>query len=442
MKRLLIAFFIVMSIANTSWAFEDVYQAKLKNGIVYRIYKSGFLPIVSVNIKVKAGSYFDKQFGESNLLGKCLETCSKKNLTAEKYREMVDRFGGEISVSSSKEFISINAKFPMDRVDRMLCLLSEMFKTRFDKENFAFVKRKTINSIESLKDDNDYLAVHSAFVNLIKNPSYSHTSLGRIKAVKRIDRGDLSKFYNSYINADNMVISIAGGLSDRKHIEKLIKQYFSFIDKGKTRKLGDLEFNRGVFVKDIIKPVRQSYIYLAFPAFSFKDKRHYAAKVLAFILGGNLDSVLAKDVRTRHGYAYSVFAFDYQLVKGGIFVVGLQTQNKFTLKALKRIFEDIKHLDGFITKDSLNNAKTYLIGKNEISLQKSLSIAGALSNAYMLNVKGLPWVHYKRMINSLSKEDVLKASDLMFGHTVSIGIVSSKDYSGEIKKLARSYGYR
>ncbi len=441
MKRVLIILTAFVLFCAALSNASTVYDNALSNGLRYRIYNAGTLPIISVDIKVKAGSYFDNKFGEANVLASSMGSCSTRDLESEQLRNMIDAAGGRINVSASKEYIDISAKFPLSEANKMFYLLSEMLESRFDKKNFNFVKKDAISSIESLENDNDYLSLHAAFVGLIKQPEYYHTSLGNISSIKDISVSDISAFFKKYFTTDNMVMSVSGGQLNKGNVKHMIRKYFSFLESGKSYNFESVLFKNGIFVKDIIKPVKQSYIYLAFPSFSNMDKRHYAAKILSFIIGGNLDSVLAKDIRTKHGYAYSVFAFNYELEQGGVFVIGLQTQNKFTLDAVRRIFEDIKGIDRFITCKRVEDAKKYLIGRNEIALQNSSSIANSLSLAYILNIHELPWVHFRQNIDAVKQSSVADAAKHIFNGNVSIGIVSNKNYEDDIKKIVREYGY-
>ncbi len=439
LRVLFIALFVFL--AGLGVHAAGLYEGSLKNGLHFRIYRMKDLPIISINIKVKAGSYFDRYFGEANVVAKSIESCDTARLSADDFRQMVDALGGVISSSASKEYISINAKFPASKADRALCLLSEMLKSRFDKKNFDFVKRHAIDRVKSLQNDKDYLAIHSAFVNLIKQPAYSHTSLGTIDGIKKITRREAMEFFKGHFNTDNMVISVAGGGFNPEDIAGMIKEHFGFLKGGANYTFEPLEYNKGLHVADELKNVEQSYIYFAFPGFSKFDDRHYAAIVLAFILGGNLNSVLMKDIRTRHGFAYSVFAFNYELRRGGIFVIGMQTQNKFTLEAINRVFDDIQKIDKFITPERLKEAKRYLTVRNEIALQNSSSVAGALSEAYMLGIKNLPWKEFKRKIYAVTRKEVIEAAKKIFAKTVSIGIVSNEDYKNVVINLAKEYGY-
>ncbi len=304
------------------------------------------------------------------------------------------------------------------------------------------MKRNTINAIESLKNDKDYLAIHAAFVSLIKEKSYNHTSLGTVNGVKNVTRENVVEFFKKYFNASNMVVSVSGGFSI-EDVEREIRFYFSSIKKGKEAQFPQVEFNNGLHVRDIVKPnTKQSYIYFAFPGFEYGTKEYFASQLLAFILGGNLNSYLTKDIRTKHGYAYSVFSFVYRLPKKSVYVIGLQTQNKFTLNAIDEVFKDIKSFDSYITDENLKLSKDYMEGSIPIALQTPQSIAGALSDGYFLGISGLPWEFDVGQLKKVSLEELRKAAKVIFSNTVSIGIVSYKDFAKSIEEIAKRYGYR
>jgi len=435
MKKFIILF-VVLCFSHSAFA-ADYTQGELSNNLHYIIYKTAQLPIVSVNIKIKAGSYFDRigKFGESYITAKALSECSTKHLSSDALKQKIDALGIEISTSSNKEFININAKSLSCNAEKMFYIISEMLHSKFDEKNLNFVKRDAINLIKSLQNDKDYLALHSSFTNLISQPEYYHTSVGLIKDIKKISKRDIESFYNRYFNAENMVVSVSGNGFKEKDIKHLLSRYFSFIKKGKVYNFKKLEFKKGKFFEDRVKKVQQSYIYISYPSFGVNDKRHYAADVLAFILGGNLNSVLSKNVRTKHGYAYSVFSFNYKLSRGGLFVVGLQTQNKFTVDAIKEVFFDIKNIKKYLTKDRIKGAKTYLIGSKTISLQSSLNIANSFSSIYMMNINSIPWKYYKREIENVSRKDVLLVADKIFKSGISIGVVSDKNYKLRLKDI-------
>ncbi len=444
MRKLIFAVLFVILSLQLSHA-SNLIEGKLKNGLAYRIYLKSNLPIVGVNIKVKAGSVFDPKgkFGLAYVVGHSLENCDTPMLTAEKLREMFDKYGIESSVRVSKGFIDINFVGLSENLDRIFCIINEIMNSKFDEKGIDFVRRDALNSVYSLKNDKDYLSIHAAFVGLIKQKSINHTSIGEISTLQKIKRDDVVRFFKTYFKPNNMVISISGGGFDPKEAIEEIELYFSKLKEGKNEEFEKPIFRKGLHISDIIKPqTKQSYIYFAFPSFGCCLKEYYATLILGRILGGGLDSVLMKDIRTKHGYAYSSFAFNYRLPKGGVFVIGLQTENKFTLKAIERVFTDIKGIDKFITPKSVALAKDYFSGSIPISLQRPEAIAAYLSDAYFKGINSLPWIHFEKKIKDISVDDVKSVAHKIFSGSVSIGIVSYKDFSQKIEEIARQYGYR
>jgi len=444
---LFIALFLAASIYGSTQCSiaSNLTEGKLKNGLHYRIYKKSNIPIISVNIKIKAGSVFDERgkYGEAYVVGNSMENCDSPKYRADKLRFMFDKYGVESSISVSKGFITIKATATLENITPLFCLMHEILHSKFDEKGIEYVKRNTVNSIKALKNNKDYLSIHAAFTSLIQNSSYAHTSLGTIEGVKSLKRRDILNFYKKYFNARNMVISVSGGGFTKSDIIQNIEFYFSNISKGGEAKFPEVGFNSGFHLKDIVKPeTKQSYIYFAFPGYRYGTNEYYASKILAYILGGGLDSYLMKDIRTKRGYAYSVFSFVYKLPKFSVFVIGLQTQNKFTLDAIREIFRDIKNYKAYITDDNLKLVKSHIKGSIPIGLELPQSIAESLSSGYFLNIKGLPWKYELKRIESVSLNDLERVAKELFSNTVSIGIVSYKDFSPEITSIANSYGFK
>ncbi|AEA33737.1 M16 family metallopeptidase [Hippea maritima] len=441
----LITLFLVFIVAFNAYGVE-LNKGKLSNGLPYITVKTSNMPIISLVIKVKAGSFFDEtnRFGQAKLVAASLESCDTRHLSSEKLRELFDKYGIDSYVSVSKGYITISATTLRDNMNKMFYLISEILKTRFDKKNFSIVKRETIDAYKSLQNNKDYLAIHSAFVNLIAQPEYSHSSIGTLNGLKGTTNRDAKRFFEKYFRANNMVLVLSGDVFGDLKLKKELSRWFSFIKPMDNKaRFDEPVFRYGLHVSDIIKPqTRQSYIYFTFPSFDYPSKNFYAAEILAYILGGKLNAFITKDIRTKHGYAYSVFAFNYKLPKKSVFVIGLQTQNEFTLNAINRVLEDIKSYDKYISEDRLKMAKEYLIGSRLIGLQTPQSVASQIAQGYMLGVEEPIWVFDKKNIEKVSLQDLKFVARRLFSDTVSIGIVSSKNIRKDVLKLAKKYGYR
>ena len=224
--------------------------------------------------------------------------------------------------------------------------------------------------------------------------------------------------------------------------DRYIKEYFSFLHKTDGAELGELKFNKANHVFSSVKNVKQSYIYISFPSVGLMSRYRYDVKVMSFIFGGGLQSILSEDIRKKRGYAYSVFSLNYSLKNDGIFVIGLQTQNKYTLKAIDAIFYDIANVEQLINDHRVELAKRFIIGSMPIGLQSSLSVAGKLSDIYTHNIDELPWIYDEEHIQDVSLQDVKFIAQKIFAGNISIGVVSNKDYTKDINAIVKKYEKR
>lgn len=444
MKKLflLVIMFFVSSVAYAET--PHILKSQLNNGLKYVIYKSSNVPVVAVDIKVKAGSYFDPpyRFGLAKVTAQCLESCGSESMNSDVMRKIIDKNGINISVRTSKEYADIHAESISNKMKTLFYILSQMLKPRFNQSDFENVKREAIDGVTSLKNNYDYIAIHSSFINLIDEKRYSHSSVGSIKDIKKITIKDAKSFYDEYYSANNMIISVAGGGFNISSVDRYIKKYFSFLHKTYGAKLGELKFKNTNHVSSSIKNVKQSYIYISFPSVGLMNRYRYDVKLMSFIIGGGLQSVLSEDIRKKRGYAYSVFSLNYSLTNGGIFVIGLQTQNKYTLKAINAIFSDIANIEQFINDHRLKLAKRFMIGSMPIGLQSALSVAGRLSDMYTYNIDELPWIYDEKHIEDVNFRDVKFIAQKIFAGNISVGIVSKKDYTKDINAIIKKYEKR
>jgi|GEM_PF-2798758 len=444
MKKLflLVIMFFVSSVAYAET--PHILKSQLSNGLRYLVYKSSSVPVVAVDIKIKAGSYFDPpyRFGLAKVTAQCLESCGTKDMSSDGMRKIIDKNGIKVSVRTSKEYTDIHAESISSQMKTLFYILSQMLKPRFNKSDFENVKREAIHDVRSLKNSYDYTAIHSSFINLIDGNNYSHSSVGNIKYIKKIAIKDVRSFYNRYYSANNIIISVAGGGFSISSADHYIKEYFSFLHKTDGVELGKLKFNKVNRITSTVKNVKQSYIYISFPSVGLMSRYIYDVKVMSFIFGGGLQSVLSEDIRKKRGYAYSVFSLNYSLKNGGVFVIGLQTQNKYTLKAIDAIFYDIANVEQFINNHRVELAKRFIIGSMPIGLQKSLSVAAKLSDMYTRNIDELPWIYDEKHIQDVNFQDVKFIAQKIFTGNISIGIVSNKDYTKDINAIVKKYEKR
>jgi predicted Zn-dependent peptidase len=402
---LFLLFYIVIS---TSVFAKSLSKAEQYNGLRYYFYQDKGSKIGAINVLIRAGSIFDEKgkFGTAFILADMLKKGGTKKYNTDELLDMLDKTGINIYTSCSKDFIKINVKFIKSEEKHAFDILEQiLFYPIFNEKEFNNIKEETIGLITSYQNNNDYIALHQGAVNLFKNAEYAHSSFGEINMVRSLKIEDIKRFYKKYFISSNMIITFAGNL-DKNNITSFIRNNFK---TSPTVRLNDIypvySNKKNNLFKE--KNLKQSYIYFLFPSSGLKGKDFYSLKVLGFILGGNLTSILAEKIRKELGLAYSVYSFNYPLVNGGFFVIGMQTENSFREKAVSTTINILKKLKKYgVPNEKIKFAKNYFTGKIPISLQSLLSIANYYSEGIFLNKTLPPWENDLKNIEKINKSTI------------------------------------
>ncbi len=405
----------IMLLPTFIFAGDGIKEFK---GLRYYYYKQPNTGIGVIHLTIKAGSIYDTEgkFGTSFILTNLLKKGGTIKYPTEKLLDYLDKNGIEVFANCDRDFIKIGVKFVSTKSSEAFKIFKQiLFYPSFDSKEFENIRKETIEKIISYQNNNDYLSIHEGVVKLFKNSAYSHSPFGEIEDIKNITINDITEFYKKFFLNQNITITFAGDIN-QKDITNFIQENFKNTQKGDMPQKDTLpQFSN---INDTIfknKKLQQSYIYILFPSYGQKDKNFYDLKTLAFILGGNLTSILSEKIRKELGLAYSVFSINYDMFNTGFFVIGMQTENSKRVEAIettKKILETLRK-DG-VNQNQVDLAKSYLIGKIPIQLQSLINIADSCSNGIWIG-KSLPaWDYDISMYQMVTVESINKVINEIF----------------------------
>jgi len=192
-----------------------------------------------------------------------------------------------------------------------------------------------------------------------------------IEDVLRVDRDKLLAYRKKCLNAKDVVVVVAGKIGNKNDIKKCIKRYFSDlnsldVDDGKLELI--LSKKKELIKK---KKVDQIHFCLGIPTISNRDKRRYVAKLVEVMLCGNTSSRVFEQVRQKNGLAYYVFPVSEMLKEGGFMGVQIGVNLAKFDKALFLTKREYLEFAKTVSEFELNRAKDCLLGKSEMSLDKT-----------------------------------------------------------------------
>lgn len=390
---------------------------KYENGLSVVIKEMEGMYSTSVAVAVNVGSSVEPK--ECNGFSHFIEHMLFKGTparTAQQISETIEDVGGQLNAYTSKDVTCFYTKTAGQHTKDCIELLSDMFfnstfdQTELDRERQVIIEEIIMG--EDLPDD----VCHD----LLCEALYGDNSLGRTitgpkETIASATREDLLKFKEKYYVAPNVCISVAGNVKideALKYIEEYFVARFDDMPKAeKARPLPVLPVYKGVYrVKK--KDAEQSYVCIGCKADAVGDPNNYPNNVLSGVLGGGMSSRLFQYLREKQGLCYSVYSYLSAYKNNGYFELYVGTSPQKTQIAVKALRDEIlRFFENPITDRELCRGKEQYKGSMLLSLENSINVAMLMANSVLKLDKMLDIDERIRMIDAVTKEDVMKAAE-------------------------------
>ncbi len=339
-----------------------IFTKKYNNGLRVIINKMEGFMSVSTGIIVKTGSVneSDLENGISHFIEHTMFKGTEKR-SAFEISESIDNIGGQINAFTSKEITCYYTKCTSDKIEVGLDVLSDIFfNSLFDQTELDKEKGVVIEEIKMSEDTPEDILLDLLAESYFGKNGLGKTILGPEENIKRFTRNDLLGYMKKYYTADNVVLSISGGVDENKVFE-LIEKYFvdNFkVSKSAPQKTFEPNGSKNLYRK---KQIEQAHVGLSFPAFSSLDERAERLNVANVILGGGMSSRLFQKIREELGLAYSVYSYPSLYKDQGVLEIyaGVKTSSRDL--AVEAIIDEIKKLvDNGITEQEFFRGKAQI----------------------------------------------------------------------------------
>jgi predicted Zn-dependent peptidase len=196
--------------------------------------------------------------------------------------------------------------------------------------------------------------------------------LGTPTSIKKISAADLRAYHARYYLPSQIVISIAGNVSQTM-IQKEIVKAFAGKEGKEVIPKKRVDENQQGFVENILrKKSNQTNFVLGFRAFPVSDKRHSAVRVLESILGGTESSRLWQKIYGEMGAAYSIGATTILGSDHGCFAIAGGIENQRFSAVLKVIRNELRDIvQNGVSSEELVRTKEYSIARQSIANETS-----------------------------------------------------------------------
>jgi zinc protease len=340
----------------------STWTTSLKNGMkVYGI-EQNEIPTVNFSLVMEGGHLLDdiNKNGVANLITDIMME-GTANKTPQELEEEIEMLGARINMYTTRESIVISANCLVRNFDKTLALVEEiLLEPRWDEEEFARIKIKTINEIKR-SDANPNVVAGRVYNKILygKNHIFSYPTSGTVASVEALTIEDLKTFYYKNFSPSISNFHIVGAITkaDSKNI------LASFGEKWKAKEViipsYSIENNRNkasLYFVDI-PGAKQSIINIGYISMARTDKDFYLAEVMNYKLGGSFSGNVNLILREEKGYTYGArTGFNGSKIKG-TFKASSSVRTNTTGESVSIFKEEIADYKNGVSQEDLDFTK-------------------------------------------------------------------------------------
>ncbi len=409
------------------------------------------LESVTITVWVKTGSRNEdkKVGGISHFLEHMVFKGSKKRPTAREISQAVDAMGGEFNAATSKEWTNFYIKAGKKNLETAMDILSDMvLNPLMDSDEIEREKGTIIQEIR-MYEDTPMMHIGDIFEELAfeGNPLGWETA-GSEKTVKGITKNDFVNYRKVHYHPENMLVTIAGGVTENMAIELAEKYFQNFQDPGlKSRKSSGRQFmNKQAEPKFKLqtKKSEQAHLIMGFMGEGRNYKGRFAQGLLSVILGGGMSSRMFIEVRERRGLAYSVrTSMDrYQEVgyMGTYAGVNVDKIDEAIAVMLEQHY-GIVNGELPISDKELIKAKGFLKGNLALALEDTKDVSGFFGEPELFKSEILTPEEVGRRIDAVTLNDIyFEAKKLFTPKRLNLAIIGPFKDEKKFIQLLKVYG--
>lgn len=417
--------------------------SKLNNGLRVITIPMPSLESVAVTVWVKTGSRNEnkKNNGISHFLEHMFFKGTTNRPTAKQIAEEIDQIGGVQNAGTSKEYTEYYIKCRADKIEVAFDLLSDMtLNSLLDAKEIEREKGTIIEEIR-MYEDTPMMNIGEVFESLI----YSENTLGMEisgteKTVQGMRREDFVDYRNNFYSAENMILTIAGGVDEKQTLELANKYFTKLVTRNSSQVVKPFKtVQNSPKIKLHNKKKEQTHVILGFLADGKNYKNKYAQTLLSTILGGGMSSRMFTEVRERRGLAYSIRTSMDRYTDIGYLGTYAGLDTKRAVEAVKVMLDQHQRIASSVQRieiKELQKAKEYLKGHLALALEDTSDVSSFFGDQELFCQKVLTPEEVFKLIDKVTLDEVnYEAKRLFVPERLNLAIIGPYENDEEFRKI-------
>jgi len=364
-------------------SIPTTWNTKLSNGMeVYGI-EQNEIPTVNFSLVIEGGHMLDQieKNGVANLLTDIMME-GTANKTPEQLEEEIEMLGASLNMYTTNESIVIRGNTLTRNFDKTMDLVEEvLMEPRWDEEEFARIKTKTINDIKRSESNPNYVA-RTVYNKLLYGEDHirSYPSVGSVKSVEAITMDDLKSFYANNFSPSISSMHIVGKINKDNALASMTDLESKWEAKEVEMPNYDISNERdnsSVYFVDIPK-AKQSVINIGYIGLPRNHPDFYPLEVMNYKLGGSFSGNVNLVLREEKGYTYGARTGWSGGKIPGTFTASSSVRTNTTGESVQIFKDEIAKYKNGISEEDLEFTKNAMIKSNARRFETQFALLGML----------------------------------------------------------------
>lgn len=383
----------------------EIQKRMLSNGLAVWLVESHEVPLVQINLLLKAGAGDDPtgKFGLASLTAAMLDEGAGSRSALE-LADAVDFLGASLATTASFDASAVRLNVPVARLKDALPLMADVvLRPTFPAAELERLRQERLTALVQAKDDPASVAP-LAFARTVFGATHRYGTgiAGGEATLKGFTVQDLKSFRTAMYQPGNAVLLVVGDVKLDAIVPLLEMQFGSWkgTNPARTPVPQAPQVAQGQITIVDMPGAEQSQIRIGWVGVPRSTPDYFTIEVLNTILGGSFTSRLNQNLREEHQYSYGASSrFDMRL-SAGAFQAGAGVQTDKTAEALKEFFNELNGILKPVPDEELTKAKNYAA----LSFPSEFETSGDLSSKMEeMVIYNLPDRYFGGYIDNLQK---------------------------------------
>ena len=386
----------------------NYYKEIFDNGLKLIGTQSSELPKIYMRLRIEGGGLLvdEKLSGLAALTADMMNESTTK-YTSEEVSVELQKLGSSISFSADEEGTTMYIESLTKNLDATLAIAEEkLLRPAFNNDDFKRVKKQTLEGMEAMKKNAQYLAFA-----YFSNQLSGETPFGRVttdKSIKKIGLSDIQAYYNNYSPSVSSLV-VVGDIDKNTLLAKIdflknwsskkveIPSNFDFPESNETQ----------IYLLDK-EGASQSFIIMGHLADKYDvDGDYFKSQIMNYPLGGGMSGRLFLNLREDKGWTYGANSMFQASDKNGAFAIFSSVKTEVTDSALVEIFKELNaYRTAGITEKELKFTKDAFLGGEALKYETAGQKLGFLNKILTYDLDKSYIEKQADILNSISKADI------------------------------------